>query len=64
MPALVWDQVGQRFYETGVDHGVLYIPDELLVIMTLVLHGMVLLASRKLQPVQKQLLSTLTTLSI
>ncbi|MET0786859.1 MAG: hypothetical protein ABWY25_09150 [Paenisporosarcina sp.] len=27
MPALVWDQVGQRFYETGVDHGVLYIPD-------------------------------------
>jgi hypothetical protein len=28
MPALVWDQVGQRFYETGIDHGVLYIPDE------------------------------------
>jgi hypothetical protein len=28
MPALVWDQVGQRFYETGVDHGVLYIPDQ------------------------------------
>ena len=27
MPALVWDQVGDRFYETGVDHGVLYIPD-------------------------------------
>ncbi|MET0787481.1 MAG: hypothetical protein ABWY25_12345 [Paenisporosarcina sp.] len=27
MPALVWDQVGERFYETGVDHGVLYIPD-------------------------------------
>ena len=24
---LVWDQVGDRFYETGVDHGVLYIPD-------------------------------------
>lgn len=24
---LVWDQVGERFYETGVDHGVLYIPD-------------------------------------
>lgn len=21
---LIWDQVGQRFYETGVDHGVLY----------------------------------------
>lgn len=28
MPALVWDQVGERYYETGVDHGVLYIPDE------------------------------------
>jgi len=28
MAALVWDQVGERFYETGVDHGVLYIPDE------------------------------------
>jgi len=23
---LKWDQVGERFYETGVDHGVLYIP--------------------------------------
>jgi hypothetical protein len=29
MPALVWDQTGERLYETGVDHGVLYIPDEL-----------------------------------
>lgn len=28
MVALSWDQVGERFYETGVDHGVLYIPDE------------------------------------
>ena len=27
MTALVWDQVGERVYETGVDHGVLYIPD-------------------------------------
>lgn len=27
MPKLTWDQTGQRFYETGVDHGVLYIPD-------------------------------------
>jgi hypothetical protein len=27
MTKVVWDQVGQRFYETGVDHGVLYIPD-------------------------------------
>lgn len=26
MTTLVWDQVGERFYETGVDHGVLYIP--------------------------------------
>lgn len=26
MTALVWDQTGQRLYETGVDHGVLYIP--------------------------------------
>jgi hypothetical protein len=24
---LTWDQVGERFYETGVDKGVLYIPD-------------------------------------
>jgi hypothetical protein len=23
----VWDQVGERLYETGVDRGVLYIPD-------------------------------------
>lgn len=27
MPPLTWDAVGERFYETGVDHGVLYIPD-------------------------------------
>jgi hypothetical protein len=27
MPKLVWDQVGDRYYETGVDHGVLYTPD-------------------------------------
>lgn len=27
MAELVWDQTGERFYETGVDHGVLYIPD-------------------------------------
>jgi hypothetical protein len=27
MPVLVWDQVGERLYETGVDHGVLYVPD-------------------------------------
>jgi len=27
MPPLVWDEVGKRFYETGVDHGVLYMPD-------------------------------------
>ena len=26
MAVLTWDQVGERFYETGVDHGVLYIP--------------------------------------
>lgn len=24
---LVWDLVGDRFYETGIDHGVLYVPD-------------------------------------
>lgn len=28
MAVLVWDEVGKRFYETGVDHGVLYIPNE------------------------------------
>lgn len=27
MPTLTWDDIGERFYETGVDHGVLYIPD-------------------------------------
>lgn len=27
MAALTWDNVGERLYETGVDHGVLYIPD-------------------------------------
>lgn len=27
MTKLAWDQVGERLYETGVDHGVLYIPD-------------------------------------
>lgn len=26
MPALEWDQIGDRLYETGVDHGVLYVP--------------------------------------
>lgn len=27
MTRLLWDQVGERRYETGVDHGVLYLPD-------------------------------------
>jgi hypothetical protein len=27
MSKILWDQVGERRYETGVDHGVLYIPD-------------------------------------
>lgn len=27
MPKITWDGIGERFYETGVDHGVLYIPD-------------------------------------
>jgi hypothetical protein len=27
MTALTWDQVGERLFETGVDHGVLYLPD-------------------------------------
>lgn len=26
-PRLTWDGVGDRLYETGVDHGVLYLPD-------------------------------------
>lgn len=29
MTRVLWDQVGQRFYETGVDRGVLYIPTNL-----------------------------------
>jgi hypothetical protein len=28
MASLTWDQVGERTFETGVDHGVLYLPDE------------------------------------
>lgn len=28
MSKLAWDTVGQRFFETGVDHGVLYIPND------------------------------------
>ena len=28
MAPLTWDQVGDRLYETGVDKGVLYIPDD------------------------------------
>jgi hypothetical protein len=27
MTVLTWDNIGERLYETGVDHGVLYIPD-------------------------------------
>jgi len=27
MTELMWDKVGERKYETGVDHGVLYLPD-------------------------------------
>jgi len=29
MTKLAWDKVGERLYETGVDHGVLYIPNSL-----------------------------------
>lgn len=28
MPRLVWNRLGDRSYEIGVDHGVLYVPDE------------------------------------
>lgn len=28
MAKLAWDEVGKRFYETGVDRGVLYLPNE------------------------------------
>jgi hypothetical protein len=28
MAPLTWDQVGERLYETGVDRGVLYLPDD------------------------------------
>ena len=27
MPKLVWDKIGERYYETGVDHGVLYVQE-------------------------------------
>jgi hypothetical protein len=26
-PKIVWDEISKRFYETGVDHGVLYVAD-------------------------------------
>lgn len=29
MPVLEWDKTGERTYETGVDHGVLYLPNNL-----------------------------------
>lgn len=28
MPRITWDKVGERFYETGVDRGVLFLQDE------------------------------------
>ena len=28
MSAIVWDQTANRFYETGIDHGVLYVRDQ------------------------------------
>ena len=28
MAKLVWDKIGERFYETGIDQGVLYVQDE------------------------------------
>lgn len=28
MAVLVWDKTGERYYETGVDHGVLYLMDD------------------------------------
>lgn len=28
MAAITWDETGKRFYETGVDHGVLYLANE------------------------------------
>lgn len=27
MTKILWDQIGQKLYETGVDHGVLYLPN-------------------------------------
>lgn len=29
MATITWDQVGERLYETGVDHGVLYLPNSI-----------------------------------
>lgn len=28
MAKILWDEIGKRFYETGVDHGVLYLQDD------------------------------------
>lgn len=27
MPTIIWDAIGEKLYETGVDHGVLYVQD-------------------------------------
>ena len=32
MAALTWDQVGERIYQTGIDHGVLYLHDGTVVV--------------------------------
>lgn len=31
MTELVWDQIGERFFETGVERGVLYLPDNVVI---------------------------------
>ena len=60
MPPLTWDEVGERLYETGVDHGVLYLPDAAQVYITSALLGMVL----RLLPNRRPVLSLLHSMQI
>lgn len=63
MSKLVWDKTGERLYETGVDHGVLY-PIQAGGLYNKALPGMVLPLLPKAPPVRRRLLFTRITSSI
>lgn len=63
MSKLVWDKTGERLYETGVDHGVLY-PIQAGGLYNKGVAGMVLPLLPKAPPVRRRLLFTRITSSI